>query len=511
MQELVFLPDEEDGDVLEHALQALGAEFGRVGFDTPAAASVLASAGVPRAEVHHDLAMSPETPEGPQGLRVIVTDTVPESGAARVLLETDQPVPQVSGGQFHAVCDYELAIPSKLHVGRRVVQRSGGPIGADFFHLVVVEAGGAPLAKAAVQLVAMTDEGALQYSGVTDHDGKVTIAHRASMLDGATVLVEPGFANHWGYLARDIDLVAGDTLKVRSIDLDNEGDALRLMMTRGTGSNGTGVTVAIIDTGVGPHVDLAGVIGDLDSSLGHGTHVAGIVAGIVAGKRRGAYLGIAPGASLRSYRVFDDPSTGLAKNFSIYKAIYAAVQQGCHLINLSLKIGQVGMEPVVSAVIKHASDNGVLCVAAAGNDFGKSVTFPARHPDCLAISACGHLDGLPTDAYDHWTVSSYRGASKKVFFGRFSNCGIDGTSVDYIAPGAGVVSTVPGDAYAPMSGTSMACPAAVGALARLLSAEPSVLSMPPDRMRHDRFKALAKQAAGSLGFDTEREGKGLIR
>jgi subtilisin len=325
------------------------------------------------------------------------------------------------------------------------------------------------------------------------------------------LLVEPGFAGHWGFLSRKIDLSSGQSIDLDPIDLNGQPDCLRHLVRPGAQNNGAGVVVAVIDSGVGPHPDLPTAIGDPDTSIGHGTHVAGII----AGSGQGGLGGVAPGATIRSYRVFDDPATGVARNFEVHQAIVKAAADGCHIINLSLK-SENRLDPtfndiVISKAIDQASNAGVLVVAAAGNDFRRFVAFPARHPDVIAVSAIGWEPGLPANAYDRWTVSGDRSESdSNMFFATFSNEGVSGTGIAMTAPGAGVVSTVPGNRYAPMSGTSMACPAAVGAIARLLSANPSVLAMPPDRTRRDAIWSLVAAKLASVGLGAPREGAGML-
>jgi subtilisin len=67
------------------------------------------------------------------------------------------------------------------------------------------------------------------------------------------------------------------------------------------------------------------------------------------------------------------------------------------------------------------------------------------------------------------------------FIAAFSNAGPE---IDLVGPGLGIISTVPGG-YAPMSGTSMACPAVTGIAARVLAKQPSLLAMPRDQARSD--------------------------
>jgi subtilisin len=386
-----------------------------------------------------------------------------------------------------------------------------GPAGAAFFQLVFRSSvDNAPVAGTVASLRLKGATTAI--SAVSDAGGITTFGLRAPAVEDAVLLVEPGFGGHWGYFNRKVTLNSGDVVLLDPVDLAVGPDALRHLMRTGQPGDGAGVTVAVIDTGVGPHPDLPNTVGDADTSLGHGTHVAGII----AGGGTAANPGVAPGAAIRSYRVFPDPATGVAKNFDIHKAIEAAVSDGCHIINLSLKVERQ-LDPqfndvVISTALEDAADAGVLVVAAAGNDFRRFVAFPARHPDVISVAAVGWEPGLPASAYDRWTVSRDRGVPDgDIFFASFSNEGVNDTAIDVAAPGAGIISTVPVDRYAPMSGTSMACPAAVGAIARLLSAHPAVIAMPPDRARRDAIWALAAGQLSPLGLGNAREGSGMIR
>jgi subtilisin len=91
------------------------------------------------------------------------------------------------------------------------------------------------------------------------------------------------------------------------------------------------------------------------------------------------------------------------------------------------------------------------------------------------------------------------------FVADFSNVGPE---IDLIGPGVGIVSTVPGG-YAPMSGTSMACPAVTGAAAVLLSNRRDLLSLSRDQGRSDALAQALFEAARPLGFDLDFEGHGL--
>ena len=86
----------------------------------------------------------------------------------------------------------------------------------------------------------------------------------------------------------------------------------------------------------------------------------------------------------------------------------------------------------------------------------------------------------------------------------------DGPKLDLTGPGVGVLSTVRGG-YAPMSGTSMACPAVTGFAAKMLSkpGHRNILNMPRDQARSDAMAQALLQAAKTLGFGPRYEGKGL--
>lgn len=442
-----------------------------------------------------------------RGLEIV--EVVPQSGAALVQTSNAGPVPAAVGGTFHPVVNYTLAV-ADVRLGRLKLTGSYGPTGTDFLKIVVRSGSNNKGIANAIATLGLND-GAVQLTAVTDNNGIARFGIRAPAVMSAMLAIEPGFAGHWGHFRRRANLQSGDVVLLDPIDLQKGPDTLRHLIPPGVAGRGTGVIVGVIDSGVGPHKDLNNMKGDHDTSIGHGTHVAGIIAG-----NGGAhYGGVAPGAYIHSYRVFDDPTTGVARNFEIHRAIEKAVADGCHLINLSLKAERESDptldDKVLSRAIEDAADQGVLVVAAAGNDFRRFVAFPARHRDAIAVSAFGWEPGLPVDAYDRWTVSTDRGTpDSDIYFATFSNEGHSPTRVDLVGPGAGVVSTVPGDRYAPMSGTSMACPAMVGAIARALADDPNVLEMPGDRARHKRMRELAFSRLSKFGFGALREGVGMV-
>lgn len=284
------------------------------------------------------------------------------------------------------------------------------------------------------------------------------------------------------------------------------------------GARGAGVTVGIVDTGVdNTHPALRGripggrctVVGEdnLDHGAcsgpkgGHGTHVAGII-GMVG--EDGGPSGIAPEADLRSYRVFPkhDVDKG-ATNAAIIAAVRSAVDDGCHVINLSLG-GGTAKEDGVRDAINYAWDNGVLCICAVGNKGRKPVSYPAAHNNAVAVSALGNRGLIPDDSADRKYVAAPFGeADPDVFLASFSNVR---PQVDFAGPGVWIVSTLPGGAYGAMSGTSMAAPAVTGMAAVVLSRTSDILTAPPESSRAEalyrRLVAIAKPyRLGSFDYE----------
>jgi subtilisin len=271
------------------------------------------------------------------------------------------------------------------------------------------------------------------------------------------------------------------------------------------------VTVGIVDTGVGPHPDLL-VAGGMnavtgedpndfgDNGAGHGSHVGGIVA--ARGTPPQGLRGLAPGASLRSYRVFGKGASG-ASNFAIAKAIDQAVTDHCDIINLSLGGGP--SDPATQSAVHDARQQGCVVIAAAGNDGRGPVSFPAADPLCVAVSAMGRKGTFPKGSLEEGEVKAPLGTDADEFIAAFSNVGPE---VDLTGTGVGILSTVP-DGYAPMSGTSMASPAVAGFAARLLSQLPAVLAMPRNQDRSDAIAKALLQSAKDRGFPAEMQGNGL--
>lgn len=174
---------------------------------------------------------------------------------------------------------------------------------------------------------------------------------------------------------------------------------------------------------------------------GHGTHVAGIIG---AGVDNGIGIaGLAPGVCLMVLRAgFQVAGAGYLEDDDVAAAIVYAVDNGAHIVNLSL--GDPSFSPLLRDVIRYAADAGVVVVAAVGNEGDDQVFYPARLEQTIAVAATSDRGRIAT----------------------FSNWGPD---VDIAAPGVGILSLSPGGSYVERSGTSMST-AHVSAAAALLLA-----------------------------------------
>lgn len=299
---------------------------------------------------------------------------------------------------------------------------------------------------------------------------------------------DPFFGYKWD-LHNDgtINTSTGDHL-ANTGKVDADIDWLEAYDHLGTGFNGSAV-IAILDSGIRKtHQDLAGkFIGEWDffankadaaDDYGHGTHVAGIAAGI--GNDGKGVGGVAWNSNVKilsakvcgysgrgPFQSYGCPSSGTAE------AITWAVNNGANVINLSLG-GSVGSAAQQSA-LQNALANNVLAFCASGNDNGK-VSYPAAFPECVAVGATNWSDGR----------ASYSNFGPEVEISAPGGDGENANGYSYV-----LSSYYDNDAsYAFMAGTSMATPQAAG-LAALLYA----LGM----TSATEVRALLKSTADDLG------------
>ena len=284
-------------------------------------------------------------------------------------------------------------------------------------------------------------------------------------------------------------------------------------------TRGGGVRVGVIDSGCGPHPCLAhatdigafidgahdpGGGADVDS---HGSHVCGIVGARPAAP--GQYAGLAPGAELFSARVFP-PGRG-ANQGDIANAIDALSRsQGADLINMSL--GAPVPSQIERDAIIDALERGTLCVCAAANSAGP-VEWPAAFPETLAISALGLLGWGPPGSQASLALPDQpdRFGDGGLFLAGFS---CFGPEIVGAAPGVGIISTVPARhglaaPYSPKNGTSMASPAACGALAAALATSGAYLALARNRTRAEMARSIFTEMCRDIGLRSEFQGHGV--
>jgi subtilisin family serine protease len=374
---------------------------------------------------------------------------------------------------------------------------------------VVSQADQTPVAGAKV--VAFTDfANRVGAEGTANARGSVVLnMPAANKIERLYVYCEKGF---WNVLQEDVTATASQTVPMQPIDLSYT-DALRFFYPNSPLSVGQGITVGVIDTGISTHPDLVingganTVTGEnendfRDNGEGHGTHVAGIIA--ARGTPPAGVRGLAPGITLRSYRVFGQGAPS-ASNFAIIKAIDRAVADGCDLINMSLGGGP--KDEATQSALADARSQGVLIFVANGNDNRAPVSFPASDTSSLAISAFGRIGTFPEGSSEFGDVAKPFGTDNKNFIAAFSNVGPE---TQLTAPGDGIISTFPGG-YAVLDGTSMACPAATGAAAAILAGLPAVLRLSRGQGRSDAMAQAISQQAKKLGFGAVFEGLGLLQ
>jgi subtilisin len=450
------------------------------------------------------------------GHQLRVLDSIHEDGAKLIEISKDalstlratQPGVRVVPLRYYTTQDYRARAESSPRTA------AGAGRLATVTLSLISGADGLPVSD--VTVVAFTDFAARQGAqGVTNSQGRVRL--RLPSRARLERLYAYPSRGHWSLLKRRVRVTGAMQIRLLPIDL-GASDGLRHFYGNAAPATGSGVRVGVIDTGVGPHADLLlegganTVVGEAsrdfqDNGVGHGTHVAGIIA--ARGTQPRGVRGLAPGASLRSYRVFGKGQPG-ASNYSIAKALDQAAADACDLVNLSLggpadPAALSRDDEAVRTALEDAFAAGVLAIAAAGNDGRKPVSFPAFDSTCVAVSALGRKGTFPGSATDAGEVAPPPGTDRKNFIAAFSNIGPE---IDVTAPGVGIISSVPGG-YAVMSGTSMAAPAVTGFAARLLAGNATLRGMPRGSARAAAFSRALAQAARSLGFGPRYEGQGM--
>lgn len=211
------------------------------------------------------------------------------------------------------------------------------------------------------------------------------------------------------------------------------------------GITGKGIRIAVLDTGVDiKHSDLKIASakdftqsGTPKDTVGHGTHVIGIIS--AQGNEQGV-LGVAPDAEIHSYKVLGENGGNLV---DVANAIRYAADHGMNIINMSL--GSTSDAEYLKSACNYAANKGVIIVVSAGNSGKEQLFYPASYQSCYATGATNI----------HKDVSGFSSYSDQL---------------DWAAPGERILSTYLNGGYAVLSGTSMAAPFASGCVALMLQA-----------------------------------------
>jgi cell wall-associated protease len=190
----------------------------------------------------------------------------------------------------------------------------------------------------------------------------------------------------------------------------------------------------------------------------HGTHVAGIIA--ANRKNTLGIKGIADNVRIMSVRAVPN---GDERDKDIANAIMYAADNGAQIINMSFGKKFSPQKDAVDKAVKYAESKGVLMMHAAGND-SDDIDVTASYPTRF------YAHGGEAKTWMEIGASAF-GADQELV-GSFSNYGKK--SVDLFAPGVQIYSTTPENTYENLQGTSMACPAASGVAALLLSYFPDL-------------------------------------
>jgi len=316
------------------------------------------------------------------------------------------------------------------------------------------------------------------------------------------------------------------------------------------GYNGAGVGVAVIDSGISVgHDDLnyegtstrvrtlngQRVTGFVDfvagnplpyDDNGHGTHVAGIIAGN-GYHTYGTRAGIAPAAHIVSLKVLDRQGRGVISDViaAFEWAVANRVTHNIRVINLSVgaRVTESYETDPLTLAAKRAVDAGIVVVAAAGNlgqrvsgttkviQYG-GITAPGNAPWVLTVGASS-TQGTITRADDKIALYSSRGPSAIDYAAK----------PDLVAPGTGIVSLSAASSefyltkaaylldgsritatkpYLSLSGTSMAAPVVAGTVALMLQANPSLTP--------NLVKALLEYTAEARNYDRLTQGAGFL-
>ncbi len=291
---------------------------------------------------------------------------------------------------------------------------------------------------------------------------------------------------------------------------------------------GQNFTVAVVDSGIVEAADLHSATGQSrvvarvqyassaassDDYYGHGTHIAGIIAGNGL-DGRGDYVGVAPRANLIDVKVMDDTGSGLMSDVvaGLQWVYDHRAEYNIRVVNLSLNstAAESYHTNPLDAAVEILWFNGVVVVVSSGNSGANAVYPPANDPFVITVGA---VDDKGTSSLSDDVVASFSAYGTPDGFSK----------PELVAPGQDIVSLLSSDdnnlssshpankvdgpdgsQYFRMSGTSMAAPMVSGAVALLLQDEPNLT---PDQVKY-RLTATANKSWA--GYDAAKAGAGYL-
>jgi serine protease AprX len=321
---------------------------------------------------------------------------------------------------------------------------------------------------------------------------------RLGLIDGHTVslparkIVKLSQSRKIKALSLDHDVQLEQIVTVPSLisTWTQEANAPQTWSTQGV--NGTGVTVAVIDSGVSANADFSNAVFGVDVATGtttlgdlggHGTHVAGIIAGNGTNSN-GAYKGVAPGARILDVKVTTNDG------HATYSNIIAGLQwivankrtYNIRVANLSLGATPVAsfVEDPLDAAVEIAWFRGIAVIASAGNNgpTAGTIVVPGNDPYIITVGAVDDnltpltIDDVVPDwtsrgptPYDNLPKPDVAASGRRVVSLRSVGSFLDQTMPDRVE-GNGK--------YFRLSGTSMAAPVVAGVVALMVQANPSL-------------------------------------
>jgi subtilisin family serine protease len=376
----------------------------------------------------------------------------------------------------------------------------------------LVAAGDADNARDTLPLIVGYRAGTAAPAALTGHGARITRTLPA--VGGAAVLAgKDTTGGLWAALTTGAGTARADTAPGidhiwldgrRRIADDTSDRQIGAPVAWQAGYTGSGVTVAVLDSGIdASHPDLAGkVVAERNFSadpnpadtVGHGTHVASIIAGTGAASG-GQYRGVAPGAQLLDGKVCESESCD--ESAILAGMQWAAADEHAKVVNVSIGGADTpDVDPIEAAVNDLTARYGTLFVIAAGNDgpTANTIESPGSADAALTVGA--------VDSADQLADFSSRGP-------RTTDAAI---KPDLTAPGVDIVAARAtgtqlgdpvGDSYVKLSGTSMATPHVTGSVAILAQEHPDWSA--------EQFKAtLMASAQANPNLSVYQQGAGRV-